>query len=103
MAGLRECFPHADVRLLRSGPPLDTDPEHPTVRRLAGVIADVTGAPEGFYHEHFATDARFYRVLGVPAVCVGPVGAGLHSDEEWVDIASLEQLYEIFRRFATQS
>jgi succinyl-diaminopimelate desuccinylase len=42
-------------------------------------------------------------VRGVPAVCVGPVGAGLHSDEEWVDIASLEQLYEIFRRFATQS
>ncbi|HEU5012727.1 MAG TPA: M20/M25/M40 family metallo-hydrolase [Roseiflexaceae bacterium] len=103
MAGLRECFPHADVRLLRSGPPLDTDPEHPTVRRLAGVIADVTGAPAGFYHEHFATDARFYSVRGVPAVCVGPVGAGLHSDEEWVDIASLEQLYEIFRRFATQS
>ena len=30
-----------------------------------------------------------------------PVGAGLHSDEEWVDIASLMQLYEVLRRFVT--
>lgn len=103
VAGLRACCPHADVRVLRSGPPLDTNPEEPIVRQLADVIANVTGAPAGFYHEHFATDARFYSARGVPAVSVGPVGAGLHSDEEWVEIASLEQLYDIFRRFVTQA
>ena len=34
---------------------------------------------------------------------LGPlVGAGLHSDEEWVEIDSLVQLYQVLRRFVTE-
>ena len=46
--------------------------------------------------------ARFYSDIGVPSVCFGPVGAGLHSDEEWVEIDSLVQLYQVLRRFVTE-
>ena len=99
LAALRDCFPGGEVRLLRSGSPLATDPNDPEVRRLAGSVAAVTRQPARFYREHFASDARFYSDVGIPAVCLGPVGAGLHSDEEWVDIASLGQLYEVLRRF----
>ena len=100
LTALRECFPTGDVRLIRSGPPLDTDPAHPLVQRLAAALAEATGEPAGFFREHFATDARFYSERGIPAVCLGPIGAGLHSDDEWVDIASLERLYSVLRRFA---
>ncbi|MFO7167487.1 MAG: M20/M25/M40 family metallo-hydrolase [Chloroflexota bacterium] len=99
-AAVAECFPGARVeRSGGSGTLLNTDPQHPEVQRLARCIETVTEAPAGFYREHFATDARFYGDRGIPSVCVGPVGAGLHSDEEWVDINSLEQLYTIYRRF----
>jgi succinyl-diaminopimelate desuccinylase len=101
-AALQSCFPEGSVRLIRSGAPLMTDPQNPWVQRLSDHIAAVRGQPAGLYREHFASDARFYSIAGIPAVCLGPIGAGLHSDEEWVDIASLEQLYEILRRLVAQ-
>jgi succinyl-diaminopimelate desuccinylase len=99
LAAVAECFPGASVRQVSGGTPLATDPQHAEVQRLAGVIQAVTEAPAGFYREHFGTDARYYGDIGLPAVCCGPTGAGLHSDEEWVEIASLEQLHEVLRRF----
>ncbi len=99
VAALDECFPTGNVELVRSGPPLDTDPNDAHVVRLATAIASVTGGKARFYREHFATDARFYSDRKIPAVCVGPVGAGLHSDEEWVDIESLVDLYKILRQY----
>src|SRR5262249_5138053 len=101
LAGLRDCYPGDEVRLLRRGPPLSTNPQDPGVQRLAGCLADIVGRPARLAREHFASDARFYSNAGIPAVCFGPIGAGLHSDEEWVDIASLGQLYEVLRRFVS--
>jgi succinyl-diaminopimelate desuccinylase len=101
VAALRECFPSGEVRLvLPPFAPLATDPDDAGVRRLATHVAEVTGGPARLYREHFASDARYYSDLRIPSVCLGPVGAGLHSDEEWVEIYSLVQLYEVLRRFA---
>lgn len=99
---LRDCFPGGEVRLVRNGPPLDTSPAAPGVRRLAASVEAITGEPARLYREHFASDARHYSSRGIPAVCFGPVGAGLHSDEEWVEIASLEQTYHVLRHFVTR-
>lgn len=97
---LAECFPGGEVRIVRNGTPLNTNPADPLVKRLEAAVSAVTGEPAQRFREHFATDARFYSDMGIPAVCLGPVGAGLHSDEEWVDIASLEQLYSVLYRFS---
>lgn len=102
LAALRESFPSAEVRIQRGGGPLDSDPSDPEIQRLAATAARVTGAPTQMYREHFASDARFYSERRIPSVCFGPVGAGLHSDEEWVDIASLVQLYEVLRQFVLE-
>jgi succinyl-diaminopimelate desuccinylase len=99
MAALRECFRGGRVSLQRGGVPLASDPNDPQIKRLAACAARVTGQPTHMYREHFASDARFYSALHIPAVCFGPVGAGLHSDEEWVDIASLEHVYNTLRAF----
>mgnify|MGYP001043626610 CR=1 FL=1 len=99
---LRASFPTAQIQTLRSGPPLLTDPEDTNVQQLAACTAEVLGQPTRFYREHYASDARFYSAVGIPAVCFGPTGAGLHSDEEWVEIASLGQLYDALWRFIEQ-
>jgi succinyl-diaminopimelate desuccinylase len=96
---IQESFPGAQIGGRAPAAPLYTDPDDVQVQQLAGRIAAVTGAQAGFYREHFSTDARFYSSAGIPAVCLGPIGAGLHSNEEWVDIASLGQTYDILRRF----
>lgn len=103
VAALRECFAGGEVRLvLPPFPPLATSPDDPLVRRLAGSTEAVMGRPARLYREHFASDARYYSDLRVPSVCFGPTGAGLHSDDEWVDIDSLVQYYYVLRRFATE-
>jgi succinyl-diaminopimelate desuccinylase len=100
MAALRECFPNAQVLVDRSGEGLNTDPNHPALRNLAIIAERHTGRATGFYREHFGTDARFYSAKGIPAICFGPIGAGLHSDEEWVDIESLVTLYNVLMEVA---
>jgi len=94
-ATLAECFPSAELLVSASGPGLFTDPEHPEVCRVADIVEQRLGHTPRFYREHFATDARYYTNAGMPAICLGPVGAGLHSDEEWVAIDSLVDLYHV--------
>jgi succinyl-diaminopimelate desuccinylase len=101
MAFLRTCFPGAEVTAQQCGSTLKTASDDPYVQRLAAAYAAVTGKPVGFRGEHFGSDARFYSEAGVPAVCFGPHGAGLHSHEEWVSIDSLETLYRVLERLIT--
>jgi succinyl-diaminopimelate desuccinylase len=102
VAAVGECFPGNAVRLvLPPFPPLATNPADPAVRRLVEVAGGVLGQPARLYREHFASDARYYSDRRVPSVCFGPVGAGLHSNEEWVEIDSLVQLHEVLRRFVS--
>lgn len=100
-AALAECFPTATIAVKASGPGLRTDPEHPEVCRVADVLAGRLGRAPRFYREHFATDARYYTSAGIPAICVGPVGAGLHSDDEWVAIDSLVDLFSVCLKYIT--
>jgi succinyl-diaminopimelate desuccinylase len=101
LATLAACFPNAQLSMLSSGAPLATDCEHPTVQRVAELVTARLGHAPRFFREHYSTDARYYTSAGIPAICLGPVGAGLHSDEEWVSIASLVDLYEVCYRYAT--
>jgi succinyl-diaminopimelate desuccinylase len=102
IAALESCYPDGEVRLMRSGVPLASDPHDAQITRLAACAAAVLGRAPQLYREHFASDARFYSDIGVPSVCFGPVGAGLHSDEEWVEIDSLVQLYQVLQRFVLE-
>lgn len=99
---VQTCFPQANVVLGHNGSALDTAQNDREVARLAQVIEAVTRRAPEFYGEHFGSDARFYSEQGLPAVCFGPVGAGLHSHEEWVDIASLETYYAIIAKLVEQ-
>ncbi len=98
-ATIRDCFPTGEYTYMHT-PPLNTAPDTAPVQQLAQIVAQVRGGEPEFFREHFCTDARFYGAAGMPAVCIGPIGAGLHSNEEWVDITSLAQLYDILWRLS---
>lgn len=75
---------------LFSRPPYEIDPAHPLsglltrTARAVGCRADTIGMS-------FWTDAAVLGDAGIPSVLFGPTGAGLHSIEEWVDLASVRQ------------
>jgi succinyl-diaminopimelate desuccinylase len=100
-AEVAAAFPSGEILVAEAGPGLYTDPEHAEVCRVADTVERRTGRTPRFYREHFATDARFYTNAGIPAICLGPVGAGLHSDEEWVSVDSLVDLYHVILEYAT--
>lgn len=61
--------------------------EAATIRRLGSAPAHV-GAP-------FWTDAALLAEAGIDTVIMGPIGAGLHSAKEWVDLQSVVDLAAI--------
>lgn len=78
------------ARTLFARPPYEIDAAHPlpgilaTAARGAGCRADTIGMS-------FWTDAAVLGAAGIPSVLFGPIGAGLHGVDEWVDLASVRR------------
>jgi acetylornithine deacetylase len=66
--------------------------------RAAGT--DVLGQAPLDAGQTFWTDAALLAEAGTETVVLGPVGEGLHTTEEWVDLDSVVQLAEILARTA---
>lgn len=80
-------------------PSQKTDQSNPFLISLSHTIQSVLGKPTGFIAKHGASDIRHYDRVGIPGVCFGPIGDGLHSNDEWGDIASMEQFQRILTEF----
>ena len=75
------------ARLIFARPPYEIDPNHELPKALAQVLrgrwpVSVTGTS-------FWTDAAVLKKAGIPCVLFGPGGAGLHSIEEYVNLADV--------------
>lgn len=79
----------ASARLVTSRPPYRVGDDAPVVRVLASTLAarGLDATPTGM---SFWTDAAILAGAGIPSVLFGPGGAGLHSIEEYVNIADVE-------------
>jgi len=62
---------------------------------VIGTTPEVVGVP-------FWADSALLAEAGIPTVLFGPSGEGLHSEVEWVDVASLEQCREIYLAVALE-
>jgi acetylornithine deacetylase/succinyl-diaminopimelate desuccinylase-like protein len=69
------------------------------VRRCA---AAVTGTEADVVGVSFWADSALLSSAGIPTVLFGPGGDGLHTEVEWVDVASLEQCVEIYSAVAAE-
>ncbi len=101
LALVQQCFPGVEIVVAKHSDGLNVAPDHPAVQRLAAVATAQRGSPTDLYREHYGSDARFFTQQGMPAVCFGPTGHGLHSDNEWVDLESMLELYTILHTYCT--
>jgi len=85
-----------EVEILSTGNPVKVDTTSPYFQKFLRSYEKVVGEPK-FSVEHGATDGRFFS--NVPVITIYPIGSGIHSEEEWVDISSLYQLYSLFYEF----
>ncbi len=80
--------------------PFEVSAEAHIVRLLDEVVAERRGRPAMHVGQTFWTDAAFFAAAGMETVLIGPVGSGLHSAEEWVDLESLFELADILGTIA---
>jgi acetylornithine deacetylase len=85
-----------------SRPGYEVPPEHEIVRALEAAFAQ-TGSRARVTGASFWTDAAVLGHAGIPSILFGPGGAGLHSIEEYVNIADVvtcrDILVELVLRF----
>ena len=58
--------------------------------------AGVLGKPVEPTGVSFWTDAASLHAAGIPTVLFGPLGAGAHAAEEWVDLASVQRCADVY-------
>jgi acetylornithine deacetylase len=81
--------------------PFEIESDAQIVQELARAITDCTGNKPIYTGQSFWTDAAILADAGIETVLIGPIGAGLHSKEEWVDIQSVYDLAQILAETAT--
>ena len=91
----------ASVRLNFSRPPYEVASQHelPVTLATAAASASLDAHVVGM---SFWTDAAVLAAAGIPAVLFGPGGAGLHSTEEYVNVADVIACRDTLARFAVE-
>lgn len=89
----------AKLEFIFDEPAQFTDQNSPYVKALKKSVEKITGKKAKVIVKHGGSDIRHYNAVGCEGVTFGPVGAGHHTDSEWVDIKSLENYYAILKDF----
>ena len=50
-------------------------------------------------YKHGGSDVRHFNQIGCEGITFGPIGDGMHTDNEWVSIKSLNHYYQILTKF----
>jgi acetylornithine deacetylase len=90
------------VRQIFAREPFEVAPSAAVVQALAATAAAVLGHQPAFVGDSPWMDAALLAAAGVETVVMGPVGAGEHSAEEWVDLDSVVQMAEVLARTAME-
>lgn len=71
------------------------DEDSPIVQTVRGQVTLLLGREPALTGMSFWMDSAFLAAAGIPTVVFGPHGAGAHSPEEWVDLASVGQCRDV--------
>ncbi|MBK8987276.1 MAG: ArgE/DapE family deacylase [Chloroflexi bacterium] len=72
----------------------------PIVGALEKAMTAVLPAPPTHTGATFWTDAAILAAAGIDTAVIGPIGAGLHSDDEWVEVQSVLDFAQILAETA---
>lgn len=81
--------------VLRRFEPNHTDPAHPLVRRAAAVAAEVLGAPCAVNMRVGGSDARWFRMAGLPTIVYGPTPFNMGGADEYALVEELVQVAQV--------
>ncbi|KKQ01514.1 MAG: peptidase M20 [Candidatus Roizmanbacteria bacterium GW2011_GWA2_36_23] len=89
----------AEVEILVKEPAQFTPQSNGYIKILRQITTTYTRKSVPLILKPGASDIRHFNRVGCDGVEFGPCGYGLHTDNEWVDIKSLETYYNILKKF----
>ncbi|HTP11577.1 MAG TPA: ArgE/DapE family deacylase [Anaerolineae bacterium] len=91
---------HASVKSFFAREPFEVAAIDPIVQAVQASASSVLAQPIEPGGVSFWTDAALLAAAGIPTVVFGPIGAGAHAAEEWIDLHSVEQAALIYAQTA---
>jgi acetylornithine deacetylase len=88
------------VRTVVAREPVLLDRGEPVVQAAIAAAHAVLGRPPVVRSDYGWMDSGILVEAGIPCVVLGPVGDGLHTADEWVDLASIEACADVYERMA---
>jgi acetylornithine deacetylase len=85
----------ATARCLLARNAFEVSPDAAILHAVRDAATRHLGEPPSLIGKPFWMDSAILADAGVETVIIGPVGAGAHTSEEWVDLQSLERLAAI--------
>jgi succinyl-diaminopimelate desuccinylase len=87
------------IDVILKEPPLCIQKTNTFVRKLKKLVLQETNHQSIFLRQHGGSDVRHFMKNNIIGVCFGPVGAGLHTENEWVDLKQLPTYTKIMSDF----
>lgn len=76
-----------------------TDPNNEYIQMLRKAGREILHKDIPIEKTYGGSDTTYFSDVGCDAVEFGPIGSGQHNGEEWVDIKSLADYYQILKKF----
>ena len=92
----------ATVNALCTREPFEVAENAEIVRVVEKAAAQVRGISPRHTGQTFWMDSALLAAAGIETVVIGPIGAGAHADEEWVELQSLVDLAQILAETALE-
>ncbi len=97
---LRQLLPKmATFNVANHEPALLTDKNNEFIKLLEKTTQHITGKTIKLRGANGSSDARHFARVNCPGIEFGPIGGGIGSDCEWVDIPSLEKYCRILKNY----
>jgi len=90
----------AGIKTLLVRESFETPADALIVTAITQAATDLLVKPPPVVGRPFWMDAALLSAAGIPTVVMGPVGAGAHAKEEWVDLGSVEEMAHILAQTA---
>jgi acetylornithine deacetylase len=93
---------HASVKPILYRNAYEISPESEIVKLISATAKRMLGREPGYIGHHWWEDSALLAEQGMETAIFGPIGDGIHSHEEWVDIQSVVDFAEIITHCAIQ-
>ena len=92
-------LPNMNLEVLMDEPSQFTSSNNYFINKLSKSIQKNLAKKVELVSYHGASDVRHYDRVGISGVCFGPLGGGLHSEDEWISVKSLHLYYKMLSDF----